>query len=86
MKWGLNDTNAAKIFLPRVINQILCHSSSGHFVFDVAEGGVVLAEVVRHVAVGVDAQQLGAGVDQELDEVQVTASGRGMLKKKSTFD
>ena len=46
------------------------------------EGGVILAQVVRHVPVGVDREQLGAGVNQELDQVQVATGGSRMLKKK----
>ena len=45
------------------------------------EGGVILAQVVRHVPVGVDWKQLGAGVNQELDQVQVATGGSRMLKK-----
>ena len=46
------------------------------------EGGVILAQVVRHVPVGVDREQLGAGVNQELDQVQVATGGSRVLKKK----
>ena len=47
------------------------------------EGGVILAQVVRHVPIGVDWEQLGAGVNQELDQVQVATGGSRVLKKKS---
>lgn len=47
------------------------------------EGGVILAQVVRHVPIGVDREQLGAGVNQELDQVQVATGGSRVLKKKS---
>ena len=50
--------------------------------FELPEGGVILAQVVRHVPIGVDREQLGAGVNQELDQVQVATGGSRMLKKK----
>ena len=51
--------------------------------FELPEGGVILAQVVRHVPIGVDREQLGAGVNQELDQVQVATGGSRVLKKKS---
>lgn len=62
-----------------VVDELLGHASPGHLVFDVAESRVVLAEVVGHVAVGVDAQQLGPGVDEELDQMEVATGGCRML-------
>jgi hypothetical protein len=67
---------------PGIVDKFLGDSSPSHLVLDVAEGRVVLTEVVRHVTVGVDAQQLGTGVNEELDEVQVAASRGGMLKTR----
>ena len=52
--------------VPRVVNEVLRDAPLGHLVLDVAERGLVLAEVVGHVAVGVDGEQVGAGVDEEL--------------------
>ena len=49
--------------------------------FNLHEGGVILAQVVRHVPIGVNWEQLGAGVNQELDQVQVATGGSRMLKK-----
>ena len=55
--------------LPCFVYEVLRHTPSCHFVFDVTESRVVLAQVVRHVSVGVDAQQFGAGIYQELHQV-----------------
>ena len=50
--------------------------------FKLPEGGVILAQVVRHIPVGVDWEQLGAGVNQEFDQVQVATGGSRVLKKQ----
>jgi hypothetical protein len=47
----------------------LSHPSASHLIFNVAEGGVVLTEVIGHVAVGIDAEKFGSGVYEELDKV-----------------
>ena len=67
-------------YLPCVVNDFLGDPSPGHFVFYVGESGFVFAEVVGHVPVSVHPQKVGAGVDQELHQVQVTTRGGGVLE------
>jgi hypothetical protein len=56
----------------------------GHFALDEVQGGLVLANVVGHVAVGVDGQQVGVVRHQDLHQVQVAAGG-GRVQRRPFF-
>jgi hypothetical protein len=63
------------LFLPGAVDEILRDAPLCHLVLDVAERGVVLAEVVGHVAVGVDGEQVRAAINKELYQVEMAAGG-----------
>ena len=60
---------------PGRVDKLLGDAPLGHLVLDVRQGGLVLADVVRHVAVTVHREQVCPVVDEKLDEVEVAAGG-----------
>jgi hypothetical protein len=57
-------------------------TSFGHLGFDVVERDVVFADVVRHVAIGIHSEQLGAAAKKRTTRLQAAVMSAKHEKKE----